>query len=65
LTLPSADCKIESTQRLFIVERRRKMKLSLIFALMDLAILVAYPLVYLINRVRELAEAKPARRRGQ
>jgi hypothetical protein len=34
------------------------MKLNLLFALIDLLILVAYPFVYLSGKVRQLAKSK-------
>jgi hypothetical protein len=40
------------------------MKLYFLFALIDLLILLAYPLVYLANRVQKMTGAKPGRRHG-
>lgn len=39
------------------------MKLYFLFAAMDLLILLAYPLVYVANRLQKLASERPARRR--
>jgi hypothetical protein len=40
------------------------MKLYFLFALIDLLILLAYPLVYIANRVQKLTGAKPSHRQG-
>lgn len=37
---------------------RRTVKLSLLFVLIDLMVLLAYPIVYLIYQVRKLFQAK-------
>jgi hypothetical protein len=40
------------------------MKLYFLFALMDLLILLAYPLAYIANSVQKLTGAKSSRRHG-
>jgi len=40
------------------------MKLYFLFAIMDLVILLAYPLAYIANRVQKMKGAKPGRRPG-
>jgi hypothetical protein len=40
------------------------MKLYFLFALIDLLIVLAYPLAYIANRVQKLTGARPARRQG-
>ncbi len=40
------------------------MKLYFFFALIDLLIVLAYPLAYITNRVQKLTGAKSSRRRG-
>ena len=41
-----------------IPEIQYQMKLYLIFAVIDLVILLAYPVVYLIHRVRKIMKAR-------
>ncbi len=40
------------------------MKLYFLFAIMDLLILMAYPLAYVANRLQKLASERSSRRRG-
>ena len=40
------------------------MKLYFLFAVMDLLILLAYPLAYIANRVQKITGAKPGHRQG-
>jgi hypothetical protein len=40
------------------------MKLYFLFAVMDLLILLAYPLVYIANQAQKLTGARTARKRG-
>jgi hypothetical protein len=40
------------------------MKLYFLFALIDLLILLAYPLVYIANRVQKLTGTRPGHRHG-
>jgi hypothetical protein len=40
------------------------MKLYFLFALIDLFILVVYPLAYIANRLQKMTGAKPGRRHG-
>ena len=40
------------------------MKLYFLFAVMDLLILLAYPLAYIANHVQKMTGAKPGRRQG-
>ncbi len=40
------------------------MKLYFLFALIDLLILLAYPLAYIANRVQKMTGTKPGRRHG-
>jgi hypothetical protein len=40
------------------------MKLYFLFAVMDLLILLAYPLAYIANRLQKLTGSRPTRRHG-
>jgi len=40
------------------------MKLSVLFALIDLLILLAYPLAYIVNRAQKMTKLKPWHKQG-